>query len=494
MPGKFGNDYSSDRMTLDEAMHLALGHHRSGRLDEAETLCRRVLARQPDRDDALNLLGVMAFRAGHNDIAMELVSRAVRINPAIAEYHSNLGNLLRVAGRSQDAIVAYQTALRIKPDFPEVYSNLGCALASEGRLHEAVAAHRSALALNPNLAEAHSNLANALVDQGRIDEAIAAYRSAVSINPEQAEVQCNLAMCQLLKGDWEAGWRGYEWRLKCGDAEDPSGGFTQPRWQGEDLGGRTILLYAEQGLGDAIQFIRYVGPVAKRQGTVIVQCQPQLIQLFKQLPNVTQRFATGDVLPPFDVQCPLMSIPSVLGTRLESIPPQMPRLRAPPNCRESWKARLTGDSAKLKVGLVWAGNPSHRNNLNRSIERSLLAPLADVPGVRLFSLQKGSEDRGANPVLVDYTGELRDFSDTAGLIENLDLVISVDTATAHLAGAMGKRVWLLLPFAPDWRWMLDRPDSPWYPTMRLFRQDRPGDWAGVIRRVAAELAFLSATR
>lgn len=483
-------------MNFDEAMHLALRHHQAGDLEQAEMLCREILAQQPDRDDALNLLGVMAFRAGYNDIALELIRRAIRVNPSMAEYHSNLGNLQRAAGNAQEAIASYQAALKIKPNSPEVYSNLGCALAGEGRLDEAVAAHRSAVALNPNLAEAHSNLGNTLVDQCRIDEAIAAYRSAVSIDPEHAEVQCNLAMCLLLKGEWESGWRAYEWRLKCDDGQGSSLNFAQPRWQGEAIGGRTILLHAEQGLGDAIQFIRYAGLVAGRQGRVIVQCQAELIELFKQLPEVAEWIATGDELPAFDVHCPLMSLPSVFGTTLGSIPPQSPRFRAAADRSEFWRARLASDSAKLKVGMVWAGNPKHRNDRNRSIEWSLLAPLAQVPDVQLFSLQKSptwqTGSAGQDPPWLDYTEELHDFADTAALIENLDLVISVDTAVAHLVGSMGKPVWVLLPFAPDWRWMLNCSDSPWYPTMRLFRQDRPGDWPSVIDRVVTELTSLSA--
>lgn len=482
-------------MTLDEAMHVALQHHQAGRLDEAEMLCRQVLALRPNRDDALNLLGVMACRAGYHDMAMDLIGRAIQINPSIAEYHSNLGNLQRAAGRTQEAIAAYRAALKIKPDLAEVYSNLGCALAGEGQLDEAVAAHRMAVGLNTNLAEVHSNLANALVDQCRIDQAIAAYRAAVALNPEHAEVQCNLAMCLLLQGDFAGGWAGYEWRLRCSDSEFPMSRFSQPCWQGEELGGKTILLHSEQGLGDAIQFIRYASLVARRDGRVIVQCQRELIQLFKQLPDVTQWVATDEALPAFDVHCPLLSLPSVFGTILERIPAQSPPLRAAADRAEFWRIRLANHSGNLKVGLAWAGNPSHRNDRNRSMSSSLLAPLAQVPGVRLFSLQKGPAGQfgtvSRDLPLVDYTGELHDFSETAALIDSLDLVISVDTVVAHLSGAMGKPVWLLLPFAPDWRWMLDRSDSPWYPSMRLFRQHRPGDWPDVVQRVAAEVAHLA---
>lgn len=486
------------RMTLDQAIQLAIKHQRAGRLTEAERVCQQILAVQPRCADALNLLGVMACLGGRNDVAVDLIGRAIAINPAVAVYHTNLGSVLRGMGRAREAIAEFREALRRGPERSEFYSNLGCALRGEGQLDEAIAALEAALRLNPNQAEVYSNLGNALLELGRLEEAMRAYKSGAAINPRHAEVQFNLAMCLLLQGDMASGWPLYEWRLKSPDRNRQEQQIDRPRWTGEPLAGKRILLRAEQGLGDTIHFLRYAGLVAGRGAAVIVQCQPELIGLLRQLPAVTQWVSTEEVLPPFDLHCPLLSLPLAFGTTLSSIPLQDPALHAADDRVAFWRARLADDSSELKAGLVWAGNPSHKNDRNRSIPLSLLVPLANVPRVRLFSLQKGSAAEqirscALNQNIADYSDELVDFSDTAALIENLDLIITVDTAVAHLAGAMGKPVWLLLPFAPDWRWLLERSDSPWYPSMRLFRQSRPGDWSGVVERVLAELTSLSRT-
>ena len=353
-----------------------------------------------------------------------------------------------------------------------------------GQLDQAISSHSTAIGLNPQLTEAYSNLGNAFTDFGKIDQAIAAYRQAISLKPDYAQVHWNLAIALLLKGDYAEGWCEYEWRWKCEDQSARR--FTQPLWDGGDLTGRTILLHAEQGFGDTLHFIRYAALVKDRGGRVIVECQQELIGLLKQLTSVTQWITRGQPLPPFDVHRPLLSLPFVFGTTLENIPQQTPPLQAPANRVEQWRHRVADKSVVLKVGLAWAGNPHHKNDRNRSILLSQLMPLLEIPHIQFFSLQKGASTDGTN--LLNLTTELHDFNESAALISNLDLIISVDTSVVHLAAAMGKPTWVMLPFAPDWRWLQQRDDSPWYPSIRLFRQTRIGDWPGVIDQVAAELA------
>jgi hypothetical protein len=309
----------------------------------------------------------------------------------------------------------------------------------------------------------------------------------------------NLALMLLTHGDFERGWREYEWRWRVRELnmEFKAAG---PQWDGSDLAGRQILLFAEQGLGDAIQFVRYIPQVSQRGGKIALAVQGELIRLLRGTGgdrneisrSVETWVAFGEETPGYDVYCPLLTLPKVFGTTLSNIPADTPYLFADEAMAAQWKSRMPSDD-RLKVGLVWAGRPKHINDRNRSIAAGKLAPLARAENVWFCSLQKGPiarpEDRPPFE-LADWTSELNDFADTAALIANLDLVICADTAVAHLAGAMGKRVWVLIPYLPDWRWMLDRTDSPWYPTMRLFRQPRPGDWETVMQQVATELNSL----
>jgi hypothetical protein len=298
-------------------------------------------------------------------------------------------------------------------------------------------------------------------------------------------------------GDFENGWKGYEYRIQTKELDIGSVQFPQPRWEGHDLKGQRILIHAEQALGDTIQFIRYLPQVAQRGGRVVLQVQPELFQLLKDFPHAEQVLARGDALPDFDVQCPLLSLPLILhsGSQISN---EVPYIKPDALAVEHWRAKLA-DEARLKVGLVWAGKPEHKNDHNRSMPARMFASLNQIPNVRFFSLQKGDAakqlaDLSSQLDVTDFTSELNDFVDTAGLIQNLDLVITVDTAVAHLAGAIGKPVWVLLPFVPDWRWLLDRSDSPWYPTMRLFRQPRIGDWESPVNSVAAGLKQLKIER
>ncbi len=287
----------------------------------------------------------------------------------------------------------------------------------------------------------------------------------------------------------QPGWPEYEWRWRRQDASPPA--LTQPLWDGSSLQGKSILLYPEQGLGDTLQFIRYAPLVKQTGATVIVQCQPPLLRLLATCAGIDRLLPEGADLPPFDVQAPLLSLPRILRTTLASIPANIPYLSADPDLRARWRQSLSG-VADFKVGIAWQGNPGHKRDRQRSVPLAAFAPLAEAPGVRLVSLQKGPGHEQLTELaerlrVLDLTDELEDFADTAALLSNLDLVITVDTAVAHLAGAMGIPVWVALPIVPDWRWLLERQDSPWYPTMRLFRQTAWGDWAGVFERLTGAL-------
>jgi hypothetical protein len=369
----------------------------------------------------------------------------------------------------------------MKPGSAEIASNYSVALRDSGRFEEAVASADRAIAINPNSTPAHFNRAHALRDLCRFDEAIASLDRALAITPNYAKAHYSRGLLLLMKGDFEHGWPEYEWRWKKPDFTSVKREFPQPRWDGSPLADKTILLHPEQGLGDAIQFIRYAPLVEQRSAKkVIVESPPPLTRLLRESfsnSGTIEIVEAGQSLPPFDVQIPLLSLPMVFGTTLANIPADVPYLRA-----REFDRQLTGD---FRVGLCWAGSRYHPNDWLRSIPLEMFRPLTEISGVTWFSLQ---HDEDALPLrLVDLTNELNDLSDTAAIIAKLDLVITVDTSIAHLAGALGKPTWTLVQFSPDWRWMLDRGDSPWYPTMRLFRQTKVGDWSSVIEKVAREL-------
>jgi Flp pilus assembly protein TadD len=447
----------------------------------------------------LHQLGVAALQQGRLDAAVDLIQRAIAMSPDYAEAYGNLGNILTAQGKIHEAIAAYQKVIAINPKLPEAHSNLGNALRENGQLTEAIAACRQAIALQPRFAKAHGNLANALKEQGKFDEAVAAYHHAISLNPNSPETHYNLSFALLAKGEFQQGWEEYEWRWKCRDFPSARQNFSQPQWDGSPLNDRTILLHTEQGFGDAIQFVRYLPLVAQRGGKIILQCQMELQRLFQTIPGNGQIITQGQTLPAFDLHCPLLTLPRLFGTTLATIPKSIPYLHADKTESQKWQHRLASHAPMLKVGLAWAGSTRHKNDRNRSINPATLALLGNIPGIHFFSLQKENPTpKNQNPPagmeLIDWTHELKDFADTAALIANLDLIITADTATAHLAGAIGKPVWTLLPFIPDWRWLLDRTDTPWYPSMQLFRQSTPGDWDEVITRVAGALSLFMKNR
>jgi tetratricopeptide (TPR) repeat protein len=510
---------------IQQALDAALEHHRQGRFVEAETLYRQILVTHPDHPQALHLLGTLAGQVGRFDAAIPLIQRAIGLNPSVAMFYNNLAECLRSTGRKQESADAFAQAVRLQPqtamflanlsgalldlskwdegaeaarkaiaadpNFAIAHGNLGSALTEMGLPEEAVIALRRAIELNPNYADGYNNLGAALMGLGRFDEGAEAYRQAIRLQPEFGEAHMNLSGALIFNGDWQGGWREYEWRGRAKRGWDPPQQFPQPRWQGEPPAGKRILLHCEQGVGDTLQMLRYVPLIAAKGGRVIVQCQPPLHRLLASQSGVEQVVPLGSSLPEFDVHCPFMSLPMVMQTGPATLPANVPYVNGDPKLAEAMASVVAGPPG-LKVGIAWAGNPSFMHDRFRSTSLDRLASLAKATGVRWFSLQKG--DAAAqlkNPPpgmgITDLSAHLNDFADTAAVMANLDLVISTCTSVAHLAGAMGRPLWVMLSTSADWRWLRDRSDSLWYPTARLFRQPRQGDWEAVAQAIADEL-------
>ncbi|WP_448206301.1 tetratricopeptide repeat protein [Azospirillum sp. sgz302134] len=475
--------------TLLDALDAAVNHHMAGRLDEAAALYRLVLAVEPALPDALHLLGVLEAQRRTHERAARLITRAIRLRPQTAAPWAHLGGVLRALVRVEEAEPVLARALALDPAQDDALDHLGAACHTLARYEAARSWLTRAARLRPRHPDTLVNLGTVLRDVRRFAEAEGCFDAALAARPDHAEAHLARAVGRLLQGDLRAGWEGFEWRWRR---------FAAPPWAGEPLEGRTILLHAEQGFGDAIQFARYAPMVARTGGRVILEIHPLLFRLMKTLGPEIQVLVHSPKPAPHDLHCPLMSLPRAFGTELASIPTTPSYLSADPDEVERWGRRIaerdTGSGTMgggLRVGLVWAGNPQHRNDRNRSIPVQALGPLLAIPGVRVFSLQTG-DARASRPAgVTDLIEGVRDFADTAAILKNLDLLIAVDTAVIHLAGALGVPAWLLVPYAPDWRWLLDRSDSPWYPSLRVHRQTRPGDWSSVLETVAAELRTLA---
>jgi tetratricopeptide (TPR) repeat protein len=453
-----------------------------GRLEEAIGCYRKALALRPDLVESLdNLAGALQEQGKLNE-AQACYERALSLQPDRVESLIGLGVVLRAQGRLEEAVARYQQALALSPDRPEARSNLGVALVDLGRPEEAIAHHKKALALRPDRAELHYNLGSAFQRQGRYAEALACYGRALALKPHYAEAHLNRALALLLTGEFEEGWEEYEWRFAVARYDRK---FDQPLWSGEPLAGRSILIHAEQGFGDTLQFARYVPAVAERGGRVVLEVPAPLIRLARMVAGASEVVAAGDSLPAFDCHCPLLSLPRVFKTNLATIPNAVPYLRVPAEASAGWAERIPTTPGP-RVGIVWAGTAVG------AIDLRWLQPLWQVDGVSWFSLQVGERSGDISPLagvkIADLSPWLTDFAETAAAVCRLDLVISVDTAVAHLAGALGRPTWLLLQYPPEWRWLLEREDSPWYPTTRLFRQRKEGDWLYVVQEVAAALA------
>ena len=486
--------------------NLAAALSRLGRFDEAVDRYRRAIALQPDCVEAHIGVSAALCALQRPEEAIASATHAVALRPDHPEAHNNLGKALFESGRRQDALASIERAIALSPENVEAGGNLGGVLVAEGRWDDAIARLLRVLAVKPDCSDALYNLACALTGKGDFVQALDVCQRAIARHPDSAVTHYGLAGLLLLLGRYEQGWREYEWRWKYSGFGGVRRNFPQPQWDGRRIPGRTILLHAEQGYGDILQFLRYVPFVRVRSDAlrVFFECPPEMTRLLAfaadwDVQIVPMRGTGGKPLPHFDFQLPLLSLPWALRLPEPSNPafPDGPYLRADETMRTFWRERLypPGEpAARLRVGIVWAGRPTHMHDARRSIPLEKILPILRVPGVSFHSLQLASNPAQIETLreagVPDHTAHLRDFADTAALIAELDLVITVDTAVAHLAGALGKPVWTFLPFVPDWRWGLEEEDTPWYPTMRLFRQQREGDWEPLISRVAEELGAM----
>ena len=516
---------TQESMEIDKELQSAHNNYRAGKLQQAADGYLEILGDHPDNTDALFMLGVMSARTRRLDLAAEYFLETIKTDPAHIGAYYNLGNVYRDTGHLDEAFRCYQKVIQLNPGHTEAYINLGIICRARGRFHEEIRCYEKAIQLNPRSAEAFFNLGHAFFDReqfdkalacyekvtllnpsfhhaymnlgmvlrirGRHEEALSCYQKAIQLNPENADAHWNMANVHLLTGNFELGWKEYVWLWKTTDCKKQRREFSQPIWNGFDMKGRTILLYAEYGFGDTIQFIRYAPLVAERGARVIVECQRELVSLLQGCEGIEKVIPQGEKLPDFDFRCSLMMLPVVFNTSLDTIPKKIPYLTANTALAEKQHTRLLNDTSRMKIGIVWSGVSTSK----KFCSLETFAPLAQLKGVSFYSLQKGEAAKDIlnapkGMQLYDCSDEMNDFSDTAALIENLDLVISIDTSVAHLTGALGKPAWTLLPFLPDWRWLLDREDSPWYPTMKLFRQPSLGDWKSVIDKVMGNLRSL----
>ena len=505
-----------------EALYfLGIAAGQSGRAQEALQWFSRAVQVQPRHPDAQYNLGVALGEAGRHAEALAAYDRAIAIDATRADAHYNRGVSLEALDRGEEALAAYERAIALSPAHAEAHRNRGVALARLGRAGDALAAFDRSVALRPSHAGDHLHRAVALNDLGRPEEALAAcdrslalspslaaawyirgnalrelqrhadavesFERCLALEPDNAQAHWNLADCLLLQGDFARGWEHYAWRSKVAGRRE----FAQPLWTGEAIvEGRTVLLHAELGLGDTLQFSRYVTEVARLGARVVLEAQAPLLPLLSTLEGVDALVARGEALPSFDLHCPLMSLPWALRTRLREVPARVPYLRAEPARVAAWRDRL-GERRAPRVGFVWSGSQGLANDKRSATLAQLLPALR--PGIEWLSLQKQVPPGDAATLarhggLRDCSAHLADFAETAAAVELLDLLVTVDTSIAHVAGALAKPVWILLPSGShDWRWLLEREDSVWYPTARLFRQPAPGDWASVAARVNGEL-------
>ena len=478
-------------------LHIDFGNalHKRREFNDAAVQYRHACELAPDDIVPLRLLGHALYDSGRAKEAADVFRRASMLDPTDVGTLSNLGACLSGCGQFEAAMEACEQALAINPDFAPAHINLGIVHERTDNVEAAVAAHRRAISADPNHAMGYANLAIALRNRGDLEEMLEVSHQAVRLAPEHGLTRFNHANFLLMCGDLVNGFADYQWGYKYGISEAIPRVAGQ-EWQGEDFAGKTLLIFAEYGIGDALQFVRYLPMVVARGGSVLLQVQPAIAALLRPMPDVTV-LGRHEPVRHYDLQLPLMDLPRIFGTALDTIPADIPYLNADPAKVGAWRQAL-GQHGPLKVGVVWAGSPLHKGDKQRSLSAEAVLPRLVMPGVQLFSLQK--EPRPADgPVLAELGADvtdlaplLEDFTDTAAAVCALDLVISVDTSVAHLAGALGRPCWILLPYAVDWRWLRDREDSPWYPSIRLFRQSRQRAWDGVLARVAAELSRAAA--
>lgn len=511
--------------------NLATALRRLGRLQEALAACLQALRLSPDFTDGLvNLVTILDQMQRHGDAvaaqrqlialrpysaearlqlarllildnkaeaAIEAMYDLLAMQPLSTHAYTNMGVALRRLGRLDEAAAAYRTALGFTPDDPGLLSNLGIVLQDQDQYAEAMDCFRRAIARQPDSATAHLNLSVSYREEMLIEQSVSSARAAVRYDPQLAAAHTALAVGLLMQGNYQEGLAEYEWRSRMPDFPSPRRDFTSPVWDGSDLTGRTLLVHDEQGVGDALQFVRYVPLLRERGIDVVLECNSQLVRLLSAMPGVDRVIGRFQPLPPHDAHISLLSLPYLLGARIDNVP-AAPYLAAEPGLRAQWAGKLSGYKG-LKVGLVWAGNPEFKADRLRSPGLAVVRPLLDTAGVSFFGLQKGPgrkdlETAGPLPdSFVDLGPEIGDFADTAAIMANLDLIITSCTGPAHLAGGLGRPTWTMLPFSPDWRWLATGEDTFWYPCMRLFRQEKRGEWAPVIGRVADALAARAAS-
>lgn len=480
---------------------LADAHYRLGvllirtdRSQEAEAALRESVRLRPAHVPGWSALGNLLEAANRPTEAAECAREAVKLDPNSADLHNNLGVALAACDRPQEAETEYREALRLNPKLVSAHSNLGNTLRALDRVDEAEQSLREALRLKPDYAEAHNNLGIVLVQMGRPKEAMSHYEEAIRLRPDYPEARLNRSLSWLAEGDFDRGWAEYEWRWKIRHIKPPPA--TVPRWDGSPLDGRALMIASEQGLGDTINFVRYAPLVKARGGVVYVDCQEPLAGLLSSCPGIDRVVPRGTALPPHDFWAPLLSLPGLLGVPPNAATAPIPYLQPDPARVEFWRKEFE-PTDDLRVGIAWQGSKVHRGDRLRSVRLTRFAPLAAIPGVRLFSLQKGAgseqlaDPEAAEMGVVDLGARTAaDMGDVAALMTSLDLLITVDTALAHVAGALGVPIWVAVATPSDWRWLQNREDTLWYPTMRLFRQSRRGDWDAVFGRLAVALAGL----
>jgi tetratricopeptide (TPR) repeat protein len=503
---------------LQQAIYHALSLHEAGKLKEAKSTYRKLLRRHPDNPDILHLSGLLLRQMGQTDAAIDQLTRAASLVPESFDVHlhlfqalasaqkvpeiestlrilegispndayilAQLGEVLVRQDQSGEAEPYFRRSLEEDPSTISAWNGLGTILERRGKFAEAEECFRKSIELEPDRAESHYNLGNVLRQQNQIENSINALIRAVTLDPEFKLAHVHLAFSLFMDGQYTAAWPEYEWRWKIPNFPTPERPFRQPKWSGEPLSGKRILVHAEQGFGDTIQFARFVENLVEQGGEVIIECPPALTNLMKSTSGVSQVLARGDALPEFDIHVPLLSIPGILSMDLNDIPKRTPYLHAPDHVQIAGLGQ-TDSPELLKIGITWQTSKDQLSSSFKSCPLQAYTPLFDLKHVTWISLQKeiSETDQPLPSFLMDISQSLGDFADTAAAIEQLDLVISMDTAVAHLAGALGKPVWLLLSTAGDWRWMVDRDDSPWYPTMRIFRQTQFGNWESVFRQL-----------
>jgi len=486
----------NSRKARDQAsseLLFAIELDKQGLRDEAERQLLNILKAQPKEWRALHQLAEMYLARGEFAQALDFMAGAMKANPASAETKSNYGFILQQLDRHEEALVYFHQALVAQPGHVSALLNRGASLHHLNRTAQALTSFERVLAFEPRNVKALYNRANILHELRRFDECLAAFEATLTCAPDHADAHWNEGLTRLLLGDFEQGWQKYEWRWQTESQRHLRRDFTQPLWLGvEPLAGKTILVHSEQGFGDSLQFARYLPQLAATGARVVLEVKPPLLSLLSRMECCESVVVRGEPLPHFDLHCPIMSLPLAFKTSLETIPVDVPYLDAPPDRLQKWRQRLAPKGG-LRIAFAWAGSATHKQDLLRSIPLAKLRPLFDASdAIEWVSVQRELRS-GDHEFLAErhhirhLGGELDDFSDTAAVLSLADLVITVDTAVAHLAGALGRPVWIPLQYSPDFRWLLDRDDSPWYPSVRLFRQAQVGGWDAVIARMAAAL-------